>query len=1057
MTVAATCGGGAVVTDRDFGLAVPISCAVSAQVSERSPDSFASLAGAWIVRFINAFGSPNVADGTEICNWHKDHAHAYTVGRSISSPDFENTHCVVLWGHNPSATWLDHATGTAAAVARGARLIVVDPRRAGFASRADQWLRVRPGSDGALALGIAREMIRSGQFDEPFITAWSNGPLLVRSDTGRFLRAKDLASPPPGSEPDDLVAIDRSWSRPVGYSASRRTYGPGANPALVADADITLATGQEIRCKSAFQLFSELCDEFPPERVEELCWVPKDQVAATARLLFESRPVCYYAWSGLGQHTNATQTDRAISILMALTGSFDKPGGNVQFGKPPAIDVSGGELLSAEQRAKCVGLKRSSLGPGRDGQIGSDALYDAILNSDPYQVRALFDFGRNFLLTHAGVDRGAKALAKLEFFAHADVVLTPTASFADIFLPINTPWEREALRCGFEGSAAAHQLVQLRQAVIPSRGESRSDAFVVFELAKRLGLGGVFWDGDLEAGLAHILRPLSITLDDLRAKPEGISFPATTLYERYKTDGFKTATGKLEIFSETFAEGGQNPLPVFVEPAQSPVASADDRFPLVLTSAKMPQYCHAAHRHAPSLRKRLPDPEISIHPDAAGIRDVENGDWVEITTAHGRARMRAKFDASLNPRVVVGQYGWWQGNAALDLPAFDPFSDGGANYNRLVADDRADPISGSLPLRSSQCDVRPAEPRRDRAWTGWREFRVAKTQVEANEVLSLWLAPTDGEAMASFQGGQHVTLRAEVQPGDVLIRCYSLSAEPDASALRVTVKLARDADGRAGRMSGLLHSLTAGSPARLHLQRPKGSFVLPNPADGHVQLVMAAAGIGITPILAMLYQLRAVEWCASVALLYGVRSGADHAFRREIETLSRGWPKLAVTTFFSAPQELDRRKGAFDIEGRITAAHLVKAGGNSAQFYLCGPSAMIGEISAALAVSGVGAERIRTEAFGPSSRPAALQHDGPQPVHLQKSGVSLLWTPESKSLLGLIEAAIPAASGCRTGQCESCAMPLLEGVVAYPEGVQPPEGSCLPCVGVPLSPLTLDT
>jgi anaerobic selenocysteine-containing dehydrogenase len=170
----------------------------------------------------------------------------------------------------------------------------------------------------------------------------------------------------------------------VGYSALRRAYSIGADPVLAAKADVTAATGQVIHCKSAFQLYTELCDEFPPERVEELCWVPKSQVVATARLLFESRPVCYYAWSGLGQHTNATQTDRAIATLMALTGSFDKPGGNVQFGKPPSNNVAGGELLSAEQRAKCVGLKRSTLGPGRDGLIGSDALYDAVLHSDPY-------------------------------------------------------------------------------------------------------------------------------------------------------------------------------------------------------------------------------------------------------------------------------------------------------------------------------------------------------------------------------------------------------------------------------------------------------------------------------------------------------------------------------------------------------------------------------------------------------------------------------------------------------------------------------------------------
>jgi anaerobic selenocysteine-containing dehydrogenase len=110
----------------------------------------------WVERFTNVFGSPNIAYGTEICNWHKDYAHAYTFGRSIASPDFKKSACVVLWGHNPSVAWLDHATATAAAKVRGAKLIVVDPRRAGFAARADQWLRVRPGADGALALSRAQ-------------------------------------------------------------------------------------------------------------------------------------------------------------------------------------------------------------------------------------------------------------------------------------------------------------------------------------------------------------------------------------------------------------------------------------------------------------------------------------------------------------------------------------------------------------------------------------------------------------------------------------------------------------------------------------------------------------------------------------------------------------------------------------------------------------------------------------------------------------------------------------------------------------------------------------
>ena len=233
------------------------------------------------------------AYGTEICNWHKDHAHAYTFGRSIASPDFENTGCVVLWGHNPSATWLEHATATTAARRHGARIIVVDPRRAGFAARADQWLRVRPGSDGALALGIAGEMIRNNWFDADFVRDWTNGPLLVRTDTERFLRAGELATPPIGAQAEDLLAWDAAQNDLVAYSIPRRTYARSCKKELDASLELVSATGDKIRCRSAFGLYRDLCDAYPPNSVEQLTWVDGHQVTETARLLYASRPVSY--------------------------------------------------------------------------------------------------------------------------------------------------------------------------------------------------------------------------------------------------------------------------------------------------------------------------------------------------------------------------------------------------------------------------------------------------------------------------------------------------------------------------------------------------------------------------------------------------------------------------------------------------------------------------------------------------------------------------------------------------------------------------------------------
>jgi anaerobic selenocysteine-containing dehydrogenase/ferredoxin-NADP reductase len=1013
----------------------------------------------WVERFTNAFGSPNVAYGTEICNWHKDYAHAYTFGRSIASPDFEKAGCVVLWGHNPSATWLDHATATGAAHARGARLIVIDPRRAGFASRADQWLRVRPGSDGALALSIAGEMIRNGWIDWEFVRDWTNGPLLVRRDTKRFLRAGDVAAIAEGCPPDDLVAWDGAAGEPVLYSSRSRTYRNCRSVDLEASIELLSPDGKPIQCDTVFSLYRARCRDFPPERAEAICWVPANQVTETAKLLYEARPVCYYGWSGIGQHTNATQMDRAIATLMSLTGSFDAPGGNVEFAKPATRNVAGKDLISDAQRAKCIGLKRSSLGPGRDAWIGTDALYDAILHGDPYPIRALLGFGRNFLVNHANGDRGAKALAKLEFHVQTDIVMTPTASKADIFLPVNTPWEREALRVGFEGSQAAESLIQLRQAAIASLGESRSDGEIVFDLAVRLGFGHLFWDGDIRAGFDEILEPLKITTVDLLNNPNGISIPGEPDYFRYRRVGFKTLTGKIELFSEAFRDAGDDPIPTFVEPASSPYRVGGSDFPLVLTSAKVVQYCHGQHRHVPSLRKRSPDPEVSLHPDTALERGVAEGDWVEIQTRIGKARMRAKFDASLDPRVVSAQYGWWQSNEELHLPCYDWSSDAGASYNRLISDEHVDPVSGSTGLRSSMCEIVAVETPSKRAWLGWRNFEISPIGHETHDIVSFALRPTDGGELPPFRAGQHLTLRVSRENETPLVRCYSISRPTDGHRYRISVKLARGKDGYVGKMSGHLHRLSNEFPGRIELQAPKGDFhLLEWVTQSSQPIILLAGGIGITPLLSMLYELRDRHWQGSVHLFYGVRSGVDYAFRKEIEALRAELSDLKVTIYFSDPSDQDRADKVYDREGNLAIDHIVSITGPTSNFYLCGPPIMVDTMVTALEEAGIAEDHVHLEAFGPASRAKVQTSNGPQPVLLTRSEMDLLWQPDKGSLLELLEKAnVKASSGCRSGQCESCIIKLAEGRVAHPDGTAEIEdGYCLPCVCVPLSPIKLE-
>jgi anaerobic selenocysteine-containing dehydrogenase len=673
----------------------------------------------WIQRMMGAFGTPNLCVSMELCGWGRLSAlYTYGTGMGLGGgtpmPDLEHAGCILFWGYNPSLARLAHATTTVAALERGARLIVVDPRRVGLANKADLWLRVRPGSDGALALGIAGVMIERGWYDRAFVRDWTNGPFLVRQDNGRLLTERDLL---PGGSVSKYVAWDEVGSRPLLYDrATRRYERDGAAPALFGQYTVTTPDG-DLACLPAFQLTADLCRRYSPETVASICWVERDQVEEAARLLWDACPVAYFAWSGVEQHTNVTQFARALSLLYTLTGSFDAPGGNVLFPSVPSASVGGDALLPAEQPARALGLPERPLGPSKFGFVTSDEVYRAILEGQPYPVRGLVGFGANLLLAHADSLRGRAALAALDFYVHTDLFMNPTAELADIVLPVATPFEREGLNIGFESSAEAQSLVQLRKPLVEPRGEARGDTEIVFDLASRLGLGAHFWDGDVEAAYRHQLGPSGISLETLRENPGGVRVPLQTRYQKYAEEndgvptGFRTPTGKIELYSETFLDHGYPPLPDFTEPLISPVSRPDltQRYPLILTCAKSPLFCETQHRALPSLRRRARDPEVELHPDAAAERGIIPGDWVMIETPAGAVLARARLNGTLHPRVVTGQHGWWQACPEIGAPGYDAFSSEGANLNLIISNEIIDPIGGSVPHRSYLCQIRPAD------------------------------------------------------------------------------------------------------------------------------------------------------------------------------------------------------------------------------------------------------------------------------------------------------------------------------------------------------------
>lgn len=671
----------------------------------------------WIQRLMNAFGSPNLCVSMELCGWGRYAATSYTFGAPVPGaylPDLENAGCILFWGYNPNLARLAHATATLEALKRGARLIVVDPRRTGIAKKADLWLQVRPGTDAALALGMAGVMIERGWYDREFIRDWTNGPLLVRADNGRLLTQRDIA--PEGSA-GRYMAWSQALSRPICYDPARGAYeSQQPQPALFGTFKIETAGG-EVICRPAFDLLAELCQSRRPEGVQAITGVGAEQIVAAAHMLWEARPLAYYAWSGVEMQTNSTQIARAIAQLSVLAGSFDAPGGNVLFAAVPTANVDGQELLPAEKRARTLGLADRPLGPARWGHVTSGELYRAILEQQPYGVHGLLGFGANLLLARADPRRGRQALAALDFYVHADLFMNPTAELADIVLPAASAFESEALKIGFETSPEAQAHVQLRRRVAEPPGEARSDTQIVFDLARRLGLSAQFWEGDIEAAYRHVLGPSGLSLDSLRLEPRGMRGAVQTRYRKYAEPvkgvprGFNTPTRKIELYSETMLQHGYPPLPEYEEPRMGPVSRPDlaERFPLILTCAKNTLFCETQHRALPSLRRKSMDPEVELHPAAAAQRGIRPGDWVSIETPEGSVRARAVLNDTLKPGVVCGQHGWWQAAPEIGAPAYDPFTSAGANFNLLIGNEATDPISGSVPHRAYLCQVRLAQ------------------------------------------------------------------------------------------------------------------------------------------------------------------------------------------------------------------------------------------------------------------------------------------------------------------------------------------------------------
>ena len=415
---------------------------------------------------------------------------------------------------------------------------------------------------------------------------------------------------------------------------------------------------------------------------------------------------------------NATQTSRAIASLYALLGDFDRQGGNVTFPKVPINDVSGKEFLPKEMAALRVGREKKPLGPpATPGNCAAYDVFTAILEARPYRVKALFNFGSNTVMSTGDSRRAREGFCALELAVVTELFMTPTAELCDYVLPATSFLEMSNLATGFEHRPQGKAHLQYRAAVVPALTERRSDTWIVFELAKRLGFGQHFWDGEIEAGYAYELAPTGITLEQLKRSPGGITLPSGPRHRKFAErdekgipKAFSTPSRRVELYSHTFADHGFPPLPEYQEPAMSPFSRPDlaAEYPLVLTNAKFTTFIHSQQRALPSLRKSSPEPSADIHPETAARYGIKNKEWMIVESPKGSVKVCARVTTNIVPGVVCCQHGWWQECKELNLPGYDPYSDASANPSMLIGTELTDPISGSLPHRSYLCRVRTA-------------------------------------------------------------------------------------------------------------------------------------------------------------------------------------------------------------------------------------------------------------------------------------------------------------------------------------------------------------
>jgi anaerobic selenocysteine-containing dehydrogenase len=663
--------------------------------------------GPWICLLAYAYGSPNVMFSLSgVACYSPRIAAVETVQgdycivdaaqwfpKRYDDPRYKTPECIIVWGYNIGASCPDNIFGhwIIDLMKKGTKIVSIDPRLTWFASRAEKWLQLRPGTDGALAMGFLNVIINEGLYDRDFVEKWTNAPHLISGDTGKLLRENDLTT---GGSSANFVVWDTRRGQPVVWDSENVAYKlPNAKPALEGEFKISLADGTTVAAKTVWAAFCEEVNKYPVKRVSEITWLPEKDIVATARLYAKSKPASIQWGVAIDMTPAITPTAQAITALWCITGNLDTPGGNViaryafdavAYALPGAKGVI--RLESQEADKKRIGADR--YGPLNKfiWRAHTDLTLDQIFTGNPYPIKGLWMQTCN-PLAGIGMDPGkwAEALKKLDFVVAVDLFMTPSAQLADVILPAASFLEKDGVRSWWIPLQSINKAVTV--------GECKPDVEINFELAKRFN-PNLRWKTIYEL-FDEIIKPSGLTFKQLQQK--GWAFPPqghpSTPYHRFekgllrpdKKPGFQTPSGRIELYSSLREEWGLEPLPHYEEPPFTPVSQPElyKKYPLILsTGRRSPVFFGSEHRNIPWLRQIDPDPVVEVHPETASSLGISDGEWVWVENWMGRCMLKGKLTPVVPRWMVMAAHGWW----FPEKPGAEPslFGVWESNINKLI-------------------------------------------------------------------------------------------------------------------------------------------------------------------------------------------------------------------------------------------------------------------------------------------------------------------------------------------------------------------------------------